>query len=83
MEIEVVIMDDADEEELYMDTKILLQHLDLSKVKDMKNGQDTQHGQGNGGSRKLRSNARKGYELRGVDFTVCEKMREDPGKLVS
>ena len=78
VEIEVTILNDTDEDELYEDTKALLQHLDLSKVKDMKKEQSEGEQQKGGANRKLRQ-VRKGYEFRGMDITVSKKLSEDPG----
>ena len=84
MEIEVTILNDTDEDELYFDTKTLLQHLDFSKVKDMKNdGAASSGGEGGIGERKLSQQlshrVRKGYEFKGVNITVSHKVSNDPG----
>jgi hypothetical protein len=79
MEIEVTILNDTDEDELYFDTKTLLQHFDMSKVKDMKNDVAATSEGGNGGERKLSRRVRKGYEFRGVNITVSQKVSDDPG----
>lgn len=70
----MAILDDMDEDELYQDTRALLQKLDLTKIKDMKSS--------NHGDSRLFGPVRQGYELRGVDITVSAKMREDPGMRV-
>ena len=80
MDIEVTILKDTDEDELYQDTKTLLVGFDLSKVKDMKNdGRENELERENTG-RKLHHRVRKGYEFRGVDLTVSHKLLSDPGK---
>lgn len=79
MEIEICIVEDANEEDLYTDTKTLLEHLDFSKIKNMKNDNASDTTKGGVGKRFSRK-VRKGYEFRGVDLTMSEKVYSDPGK---
>lgn len=79
MDIEVTILRDTDEDELYLDTKTLLQHFDLRKVKDMKDDGASKNDEEGIGKRKLSHHVRKGYEFRGVNITVSKKVSEDPG----
>ena len=81
MEIEVTILDNVDEDELYLDTRTLLGHLDLTKVKEVKG--DDKGGDIERTESKIFKRARKGYEFRGVDITASERMLTDPGMCVS
>lgn len=76
MEIEVTVLG-MDEDELYQDTKTLLSHFDLTKVKDMKDDKQEKEEAAN---RKLQRKVRKGYEFRGVDITVSNKLILDSGQ---
>lgn len=78
MEIELTVLEDGDEDELYQDTKSLLRHFDLSKVKNMKDGETS--GRERAQSQlKLHRRVRKGYEFRGMDITMSERVYDDPG----
>ena len=79
MEIEICIVEDTNEEDLYTDTKTLLEHLDFSKIKNMKTDAAGDTAEGGVGVR-FSSRARKGYEFRGVALTMSEKVYSDPGK---
>jgi hypothetical protein len=79
MEIEVTILSDVDEDELYFDTKTLLQHLDLSKVKNVNNNSSAdKEAEEVEGRRKASRSVRKGYEFRGINFAVSERVYGDP-----
>lgn len=77
MEIEVTILQDTDEDDLYDMTKSFLMSFDLSKVKEMKvdgskTGQEDDVKLQRYNSRRKR--VREGYEFRGLDITMSDKM---------
>ena len=78
MEIEVTILEDADDDGLYQDTTALLKTFDFTKIRNMKD--DTDLNEMNGGRRSISQVVRKGSEFRGVDITVGKIISEDPGE---
>ena len=76
MEIELSIVNAVDEDELYISTRDLLRHLDLSKVKNMNNEKNDASGSWN--HSRLSKRVRQGYEFRGVDITMTDKIYDDP-----
>jgi len=73
MEIEVTVLL-GDEDDLYLTTKTFLNNFDLSRIKDMKeatkSGQTTMARQNS----KICKRVRQGYEYRGMDFTMSDKV---------
>ncbi len=79
MEIEVTILN-TDEEDLYMTTKSFIRNFDLSRIKDMKDATDDQDRDRR--PSKIGRRVRQGYEYRGMDFTMSDKVyNEHEGKV--
>lgn len=79
MKIEVTILHDDADEKLYDDTKTLLQHLDLSKLKDMKDHRAALgENEASWDKRRFSRSVRKGYEFKGVNITVSKEVMDDP-----
>ena len=82
MEIKITILD-IDEEDLYQDTKSFLNSLDLSMLKDMKEGQTSAKDSGEvmNTTTSLSRKLRKGYE-RDMDLILSEKVYGGEGMYV-
>ena len=88
MEIQVSILS-TDQDELYASTKSLLSHFDLSKVKHMKMPNESAENtvevktenmaEMKTCQNKLSRRIRKGYEFRGVDITMSDKVYNGQG----
>ena len=72
MEIEVTVMY-VDEDDLYQTTKMFLNNFDLSRIKDMKEATKSGQTMARQNS-KICKRVRQGYEYRGMDFTMSDKV---------
>ncbi len=79
MDIEVTILIEDEEDDLYLCTKNFIKTFDFSKVKDI--GDDSRRrgvGAEFGLQKSLNKRVRQGYEMRGVDITMSDKVYDNP-----